>query len=120
MFGEGQNCYYHLSMPDAMASLAAAVGMLGIYHALSGYMPNRIISLTGEISRNINSVYCIHWVIVTVSINVVIYIVQGTQELPVPMTMMLSTCISIISILAAHFWSGKWKGKLLGKKYEKA
>lgn len=116
MFGEGQNCYYHLSTPDAIASLAAAVGMLGIYHALSGYIPNRIFSLTGEISHNINTVYCIHWVIVIVSIDVVIYIIRGTQELPVPMAMLLGICISIISILTAHFWSEKWKGIIFRKR----
>lgn len=119
MFGEGQNCYYHLSTPDAIASLMAAVGILGIYHVLSRHIPNRIHSLTGEISRNINAVYCIHWVIVMVSTDVVIYIVQGTQELPVPMTMLLGTCISIISILIAHFWSEKWKVIIFRKKYEK-
>ena len=115
MFGEGQNCYYHLSTPDAIASLMAAVGILGIYHVLSSHLPNRILSLTGEISRNLNAVYCIHWVIVMVSIDVVIYIIQGTQELSVPMTMLLSTCISIISILTAHFWSERWKGKIFRK-----
>ena len=120
MFGEGQNCYYHLSTPDAIVSLAAALGMLGIYYVLSRYIPNRILSLTGEISRNINAVYCIHWVIVMVSLDVVIYIVQETQELSVSMTMLLSTCICIISILIAHFWSEKGKGKIFGKKYEKA
>lgn len=119
MFGEGQNCYYHLSTPDAIASLMAAVGILGIYHALSGHIPHRMLSLTAEISRNINAVYCIHWVIVMVSTDVVIYIVQGTQELPVPMTMLLGTCISIISILIAHFWSEKWKGKIFRGKNEK-
>lgn len=119
MFGEGQNCYYHLSTPDAIASLMAAVGILGIYHVLSRHIPNRVLSLTGEISRNINTVYFIHWVIVIVSTDVVIYIVQGTQELPVPMTMLLGTCISIISILIAHFWSEKWKGIIFRKKYDK-
>lgn len=116
MFGEGQNCYYHLSTPDAMASLAAAFGMLGIYYVLIRYIPDRMLSLTGEISRNINAVYCIHWVIVMISIDVVMYIVRGTQELPVPVTMLLGTCISILSILIAHFWTEKWKGKIFGKR----
>lgn len=112
MFGEGENCYYHLSTPDAIASLMAAVGMLGICHVLSRHIPNRILSLTGEISRNINVIYCIHWVIVIMSVDVVIYIIQGTQELSVSATMLLSTCISIISILIAHFWSERWRGKI--------
>lgn len=116
MFGEGQNCYYHLNTPDAIASLIAAVGMLGIYYVLSRYIPNRILSLAGEISRNINAIYCIHWVIVIMSADVVIYIIQGTQELSVSATMLLSACISIVSILIAHFWSEKWKGKIFRKR----
>lgn len=111
MFGEGQNCYYHLSTSDAMACLMAAIGVLGIYHVLSRHLAYRILSLADEISRNLNAVYCIHWVIVIMSVDVVIYIIQGTQELPLPMTILLSTCISIVSILTAHFWSKKWKGK---------
>ena len=116
MFGEGQNCYYHMITPDAIASLAAAVGVLGIYHVLSGHIPNRILSLAGEISHNINSVYCIHWVLVMVSIDVVIYIIRGTQELPAPAALLLGICISIMSILIAHFWSEKWKGKIFRKR----
>ena len=116
MFGEGQNCYYHLNTSDAIACLAAAIGVLGIYYVLSRHMPYRILSLTGAISRNLNAVYCIHWVLVIMSVDVVIYIIQGTQELSVPMVMLLSTCISIISILTAYFWSEKWKGKIFRKR----
>lgn len=109
MFGEGENCYYHLSTLDAMASLFAAIGMLGIYYVLIRYLPHWIFVCAGDISRNINKIYCIHWVILVMSIDVVLYLVQGTQELSVPMIMLVSTCISIISILIAHFWSNRRK-----------
>lgn len=105
MFGEGQNCYYHLVTTDAIVCLAVTVGMIGIYYVIVRYLPEKVLACTGEISRNINAVYCIHWVFVMVNTNVVLYILQGTQELPVPATLLLGTCISIVSILMAHGWT---------------
>lgn len=114
MFGEGQNCYYHLNTLDAIASLIAVVGMLGIYYALSRHLPDRILACAGGISRNINAVYCIHWVMIMMCIDVGLYVLFGTQELSVPMTMLFSVCISVSAILAGHIWSGKYKSKIFG------
>lgn len=114
MFGEGQNCYYHLITPDAFACLAATIGAIGIYYAIIGHLPHRVQKCIGEISRNINAIYCIHWVYITISINVILYILKGSQVLSVPLTMLISACISIVSILTAHFWSEKIKTKLFG------
>lgn len=105
MFGEGQNCYYHIVTTDVLVSIAAAIGILGIYHALAGHLPKTVLCRATEISRNINTVYCIHWVFVMWITNVVLYILRGTQELPVPVTLLLGTGISFVSIAAARFWS---------------
>lgn len=105
MFGEGQNCYYHISMWDCLAGMAAAVGILGICHMAAGCLPEKALSWTGEISRNVNAIYCIHWVLVTFSTNLFLYILRGTQVLPVHRTLLLGACISVISIGAAHFVS---------------
>ena len=107
MFGEGENCYYHLITLDAIACLALTIGMLGIYFALVKYLPEKIMACVGEISRNINVIYCVHWVIISISVNVILYIMRGTQTLPVPLTLVLGTGISVISIVIAHFWSSK-------------
>lgn len=105
MFGEGQNCYYHIATWDCLASLAAAVGILGICHTAAGHLPERALSLIGDISRNVNSIYCIHWVLVSFSVNLVLYIRRGTQALPVARIMLLSFCISLAAIIIAHFVS---------------
>ena len=107
MFGEGQNCYYHLTTADAAISLALTIGLLGIYYILCKYLSERVMICVSEISRNINMIYCIHWVFVMFITNDILYILNGTQELSVPLTMLLGVSISIASILAAHFWSGK-------------
>lgn len=109
MFGEGQNCFYHMTTPDALVSLSAAIGILGIYYAAARYIPGHAMNCIREISCNINSIYCIHWVLVTVSTNVILYALRGTQELSVTITMLLGTGISFTAILIAHFWSGRWR-----------
>lgn len=105
MFGEGQNCYYHMSTADAMASLALTIGMLGIYYILSNRLPEKVIARASEISRNINKIYCIHWVFVMVITNDILYITRGMQELPVLPTMLLGTGISVLAIRTARFLS---------------
>lgn len=115
MFGEGQNCYYHISTPDVMCSIIAAVGMLGVYYALSHLLPNWIKNICNIISVNINAVYCIHWVFVVVITNVIVYIMYGTQELPMPAILIISCAISIMSICIAHIWRTNQKNK--GKKH---
>lgn len=102
MFGEGQNCYYHITTWDCLASLAAAVGMLGICYPIARRLPGRVMKWVGEISRNINAIYCIHWVLVVLSTNLALYILRGTQELPVAQTLLLGACISTASIGIAH------------------
>lgn len=105
MFGEGQNCYYHIITVDVLVCIAAAIGVLGIYHVVVPHLPKRMTDCVGEISRNINAVYCIHWVFVMWITNVLFYILRGTQELPTLVTLLLGIGISIVSITAAHFWS---------------
>jgi len=107
MFGEGQNCYYHITTPDIAASLCAACGLLGIYHVIIRYVPSKMMHIVQAVSRNINAVYCIHWVLVSMIINVFIYAVRGTQELPIAITMVLGTGIGLGAMGIAHLWR-KW------------
>ena len=53
------------------------------------------------VSRNITRVYCIHWVIISFTVNVTLYAVRGTQTLSVPATMLLGTAISVVSMALA-------------------
>lgn len=106
MFGEGQNCYYHITTPDALASICAAVAALGLWYLLARMLPRFILSAASSVSRNITQIYCIHWVILSFAVNVALYAIRGTQVLSVPAVLLLGTAISIVSIALAHIWSG--------------
>ena len=104
MFGEGQNCYYHLQFSDALGALLSTIGVLGICHFLIRYLPEWVSSLSQKISRNITSIYCIHWVLVVYITNLGLYIWRGTQVLPVWQTLLLGTAIEIAAIYIAAIW----------------
>lgn len=116
MFGEGQNCYYHMVVCDVIASLALTVGMIGVYYAVSVVLPQKIMQLARLISVNITAVYCIHWVLLAFFVNVLLYAARGSQELPIWMVLLLGTAISIVSIVIAHYFR-VWRER--SKKHEK-
>jgi hypothetical protein len=74
-----------------------------------------------DVSSKITSFYCIHWVFVRTITNVVLYIKNGTQVLPVWKTLVLSVCIILVTLWLAEIWrniriritAGRlaWKGK---------
>lgn len=120
MFGEGQNCYYHITTWDCAASLAAAVASLGMCYAAARHIPDRVMERVAGISRNINAVYCIQWVLVAVSINLALYGARGTQTLGLFWTMLAGSCISAVSVWAAPYLTAyrkKKKGERRGKAY---
>lgn len=104
MFGEGQNCYYHLQFSDAIGAILSTLGVLGICHLLVQYLPEWVRRLSESISRNVNSIYCIHWIFVVYITNLGLYIRRGTQELPVGLTLLLGVAIEIASIFIANMW----------------
>ena len=71
-----------------------------------------------EVSVNITSIYCIHWVFVRTITNVILYIKNGTQILPLGETMMLSFAILIVSLIMAHYYR-ILKARYLTKKIER-
>ena len=101
MFGEGQNCYYHITTPDVLASICAAAAALGVWYVLARVLPGPVLSVMAAVSRNITRVYCIHWVILSFTVNVALYAVRGTQTLSVPATLLLGTAISVVSMALA-------------------
>lgn len=117
MFGEGQNCYYHMIFSDVLASLALTVGMIGVYYAISHILPQKIIDIAGKISENITVVYCIHWVLVSFVVNVFMYIARGTTLLTPWQVVGLGSVISVVSIVIAHYYRQfRERGKMNAKK----
>lgn len=104
MFGEGQNCYYHLQFSDAVGAILSTLGVLGLCHFLIRHLPEWVSSLSQKISRNITSIYCIHWVLVVYITNLGLYIWRETQVLPVWQTLLLGAAIEIAAIYIAAIW----------------
>lgn len=115
MFGEGQNCYYHITTSDVLISILAAVGILGIYYAVAGRIPGRLMYWIQDISKNITRIYCLQWVILVPVTNVLLYAARGTQELPTGITLLLSLAISMAAITAAHLWSARAQRRRRGQ-----
>lgn len=56
--------YYHMTTLDAFILLSGAVFITGVYYFVSKLFSERIKHVITRMSVNINSVYCIHWVII--------------------------------------------------------
>ena len=95
---------------DAAASICAALGILGIYYRLVRYLPQKALAVVQDISGNVNAIYCIHWVLIAMTVNVLLYVWRGTQELPIAVALLLGTVISLVSMWFAHLWKN-WKKK---------
>ena len=104
MFGPGQNCYYHMSTFDVFISVCLTIGMLGIWFAVSQVLPIKIIRSARGVSKSITSFYCIHWVFVRWITNLILYVVRGTQVLPVGVTFLLSLAIMVVTLWLCREW----------------
>lgn len=103
MFGEGQNCYYHMIFSDVLASLCITVGMIGVYYFILKILPAWMFRIALHISENITKVYFIHWILVSFIVNLFMYIIRGTTLLTPWQVVALGTAISIFSIVIAHY-----------------
>ena len=105
MFGEGQNCYYHMIFSDVIASLCLTVGMIGVYYFILKIFPPKMFYVAWSISENITPIYFIHWVLVSFVVNLCMYVIRGTTLLTPLQVVGLGTAISIASIVIAHFFT---------------
>lgn len=107
----GENTYYHATTYDVLAFIALTVGLLGVYHFVRRILPDRVRAFFTGVSRGITSIYCIHWVFVVWITNVLLYVVRGTQELPVWQTLVLSFAILVVTLILSQLWRKYKKGK---------
>ena len=112
MFGDGENCYYHIITPDALACIVTALALLGIHYAINSRLPQTWQNVVGHIGGMMTLVYCLHWVILVYTVNLGIYIVRGTQELPMYQVLVISAAVTALSILVAELWTRKLKEKV--------
>jgi hypothetical protein len=104
MFGEGQNCYYHMMPWDMYASITLSVGMMGLWYFVTKHISGKTQAFFSDVSSKITSFYCIHWVLVRTITNVVIYLKNGTQVLPVWQTLMLSVAIILVTLALCEIY----------------
>ncbi len=112
MFGEGENCYYHVILPDALICIVTSMALLGIHYAVNSKLPRRALDVIHWLGNDMTLVYMIHWVLIVYSINVFLYISRGSQELPMNQVLMWSAIITIISIGLAELWKRQLKDRV--------
>jgi len=112
----GENTYYHATTYDVLAFIALTVGLFGVYHFFWKILPEKIGKFLIGVSRGITSIYCIHWVFVTWITNVLLYVIRGTQELPVWQTLLLSFAILVVTLILSQLWRKFKKGKTKNEK----
>lgn len=118
MFGDGENCYYHVTTPDVLVCILTALGMLGIYYWIGSRLSEKAIRVVGQIGKDMTAFYFIHWILVAGSVHLGLYIIRGTQELSQGWVLLLALVITFVSLALADLWSRKiWKR---GRKIEKA
>ena len=105
MFGEGQNCYYHVSTPDVICCIVSSYSLICICYFVGKIIPKWFERLQYIISSNITEIYCIHWVLISFIVRLWIYCVKGTQIIPYKYVMLLAFAIMVVSIIIAYCWS---------------
>ncbi len=104
MFGEGQNCYYHMMPWDMYASIILDVGMMGLWYLLTKHISGKAQAFFSDVSSKITAFYCIHWVFVRTITNVILYLKNGTQILPVWKTLLLSVGIILVTLVLCEIY----------------
>jgi hypothetical protein len=112
MFGEGENCYYHVTPPDLFACLCVALGLIGLHYVLSRFVPQRVLDWVSRAARSINAIYCIHWVLVSWIAIVLVPIVTGETYMSVNAALALGLGISLVTIWLANVWAQRIRPRL--------
>lgn len=105
MMGEGANVFYHMTTPEAIICILACVGFLIIPFYLAKIIPEKLKKPIEYVSRNVNSVYCIHWVLVFWIVDVLFYNFRDDPYLTSAEALIIGVALSIMSMLLAQIWS---------------
>lgn len=95
--------FHHIGLPEAVICIAGAVFALGVYYLLSGFIPAKAKALITDVSRNINAIYCIQWVVLAWSVS--IWVICGKKEFSDGMIILLGLIIFLFSAVAAHIYA---------------
>ncbi len=100
----GENTYYHIVFYEVVAIVINLFALMGIYYLISKILPTWLLRFFTDVSRKINAIYCIHWVYLVFATNVIIYLILGTQIIPLWQILVLSAGIFAATYLTAVIW----------------
>lgn len=115
MFGLGESCYYHVTTPDVLICLVTAIGMYGIYYFIGKHLPQKAVAAAYRIGADMTAFYFIHWLFVAAVIYLGVYLIRGTQILPMPWILVLAVLVTVVSLVLADLWMHKWKNIVFRK-----
>ena len=115
MFGLGESCYYHVTTPDVLICLVTAIGMYGIYYFIGKHLPQKAVAAAYRIGADMTAFYFIHWLFVAAVIYLGLYLMRGTQILPMPWILVLAVLVTVVSLVLADLWMHKWKKEVFRK-----
>lgn len=111
--------YYHIYTWDALVNIITSTGLIGLCYFVSLILPKFILTGCHDISKNINKVYCISWVILLngIAIYELVHVKKGLEPPAVAdwITILLGIGVFVISVLIAHYYA-KAIGKIKAKK----
>ncbi|MBR4726295.1 MAG: acyltransferase family protein [Clostridia bacterium] len=104
MMGEGANVFYHMHTVEAFICILATVGTMMPFYFVSKILPEKWKTPIERVSRNVNTIYCIHWVLVFWVVDLLIFCLKGDTYLePVP-AYLLGLALSVLAMLLAEVW----------------
>ena len=112
MFAEGEYCYYHLRLDDAIGSMFVLFAILGLYHVLGKIFPDIVKRFVTGASKVLTSYYCIHYFLVCMTVYVFIFVwgppqgidirEQGKDFISMPWILLISALIVVVTGIATH------------------
>ena len=94
--------FYHMTLLEVLYSLTGIFSLLGVCVFLSRVLGARIMSVIGEMSRMLNEIYIIHWLIISYSAALVCHALG--HRVGVYESQLVLLPILVVSFLLARRW----------------
>lgn len=103
MMGQDDNYFYHMTTPEAFISVTSAVAIFSVYYAILHSVKGGVLQFFTNTSKNINSIYCIHWVLI-LWIALPMQYIGGMKEISTAAVIIMSIIIFIVSATIAQYY----------------